>query len=431
MSLDPALVKIHEALEEYTKSGALDKVGNELPAATAGPSDQSGPIVMSRTDRLALRKEMMTKSNAELLAMFADQAMRQDVGVPVGTWLGAQNDAYFAALQNRPEGALVLKAADTGSASALIRQDLEPILYPLFVRNFPAWDRLMKVPANGLVHSWNKITSFGDATFMSELGTVTDDQNVYENATTNIGVLARRVGVSFKSQFAVQQGGAGYNLESEELTGGLRAMAHKLQKTIFQGNSSASGGTATSEDGLYDANAFTGLRSLLTAKDTDIDISDATFADKDSITMGVNDAVVSPINNGGSPSVVYIRADEHNVWNKQQLEIVRIMDKIEFIPGIRVNAVATSAGDLPLVPIPGDSIGHYTNSANSKDSADLYAVDEGSISLPYLGSDSIQVLDIPVGVGGQLVHYYILWIMVGLALKTDLWSAKVRMQLAA
>jgi hypothetical protein len=302
----------------------------------------------------------------------------------------------------------------------------------VFVRNFPMWDRINKKPANGLTHSWNQITDFGDATFMSELGTVTDDQNTYNRETTNVSVLARRVGVSFKSQFAVQQGGAGYNLEQEELTGGLRAMAHKLQKTIFQGNAAVSGHAATDEYGAYDANAFTGLRQLLIAKDVDIDISDATFADKDSITMGIDDAIVPIVNNGGMPSLVVGRADEHNVWSKQQLEIVRIQaPRVEFIPGVQVTGIMTSAGQLPFLMVPGDSIGHYTNAANSKDSADIYVLDENSLALPYLGSDSIQVLDIPVGVGGQLVHYYILWVMVGLELATTLWSEKVRAQIGA
>lgn len=433
MSLDPRLVKIHEALEEYTKSGVLDHVASATPA---DPNDNTGPEIgsgnrfMLRSELMDLRGRLMKKSTPELLAMFADQAMRKDLGVPIDQWVANSNNpqAYLDALQRKGgEGQLVLKAMDTAGAGALIRQDLEPLLYPLFVRNFPAWDRINKIPANGLLHSWNKITSFGDAQFMPELGTVTDDQNTYERAFTNVGVLARRVGVSFKAGFAVQQGGAGYSLETEELTGGLRAMAHKLQKTIFQGQSTDSGGTADSEAGAYDANAFTGLRSLLNTGSAVA--ANLTGATPDSITEKINDAVVPIVDNGGAPSVVFIRANEHNIWNKQQLEIVRIMDRIDFVPGIRVPAVATSAGDLPLVPVPGDSIGHYDRSA--KDTADIYTVDESSLSLPYLGSDSIQVLDIPVGVGGQLVHYYIIWIMVGLALKTDLWSNKVRAQLEA
>lgn len=434
MTLDPRLVKIHEALEEYTKSGLLDKAAAPT-LAPANLDDNTGPEVggnhfMSRSDLMDLRSRLMQKSAPQLMAMFADQAMRKDLGIPVDQWVAGQpnQQAYLDALQRKGgDGQIVLKAMDSAGAGPLIRQDLEPILYALFVKNFPAWDRINKVPANGLLHAWNKITSFGDAQFMPELGTVTDDQNTYERANTNVAVLARRVGVSFKAGFAVQQGGAGYNLESEELTGGLRAMAHKLQKTIFQGQSTDSGGDADNELGAYDANGFTGLRALLnTSAAVNANLTGAT---PDKITEKINDSVVPIVDNGGAPSVVFIRANEHNIWNKQQLEIVRIMDRIDFVPGIRVPAIATSAGDLPLVPVPGDSIGFYDRSA--KDTADIYVVDETSLSLPYLGSDSIQVLDIPVGVGGQLVHYYIVWIMVGLALKTNLWSNKVRAQIEA
>lgn len=436
--IDPQLQKIHEALEEYTRSGALDSL-NSAPPAAAAALEAGGPTVMSRSDMQELRSRLFRKSVPELMAIFADQAQRTDTGVPLAAWMAGSGNPYAineALNAKTADATMVRKAMDTGGAAALIRQDLEPVLLALFVKQFPAWERINKIPANGLLHSWNKITSFGDAQFMPELGTVTDDNNTYERASTNIGVLARRIGVSLKSGFAVTAGGAGYNLEQEELTGGLRAMAHKLQKTIFQGNSTASGGTASSEDGAYDANAFDGLRKLLALRDTDIDLSDATFSNRDDITSGIDDATVSITNNGGAASVIYIRADEHNQWNKQQLPIVRVMDKTEFVPGIRVPAVATSAGDLPLVPIPGDSIGSYDAAGSGhgvagKESADIYVVDESTLSLPYLGSDGIVTLDIPIGVGGQLVHYFIMFCMFGLQLKTDLFSAKVRAQIEA
>jgi hypothetical protein len=432
-NLDPNLVKVYEALEEFTKSGALDKL-NSAPPPTAGTNDNAGPRLMSKMDQIELRQRLVRKSVPELMAIFNDQAARSDQGVPFGSWLANSGNplAISQTMQRQtPDAQLLTKAVDSAGASALIRQDLEPVLYALFVKQFPEWDRIQKKPANGLLHAWNKITSYGDAQFMPELGTVTDDNNTYVRASTNVAVLARRVGVSLKSQFAVQQGGAGYDLEQQELTGGLRAIAHKLQKTIFQGNAAVSGGTASDENGAYDANGFTGLRQLLASRAYDIDISSTTITSQDGITEGIGDAVVSIVNNGGQPSVVLIRADEQNAWTKQQLPIVRIMDKVEFVPGLRVPAVATPAGDLPLVAIPGDSIGHYTNSANSKDSADIYVVDESTLALPYLGSDGIVTLDIPIGVGGQLVHYFILYCMFGLELATDLFSAKARAQLAA
>lgn len=432
MSIDPTLLKIQEALDEFTRSGELDKVAS--PAAPpAGPDVGSGGnYYMTRSDSFEMKQRLLTKSEPELLAIFNEQAQRTDVGVPLGTWLAnAGNPAAInrALSAGTPDANLLLKAMDSAGAGALIRQDLEPVLAALFVKQFPAWERIRKIPANGLVHAWNQITDFGDAQFMPELGTVTDDNNTYVRATTNIAILARRVGVSLKSQFAVTAGGAGYNLEQEELTGGLRAIAHRLQVTIFQGNATESGGTANDEDGAYDANAFTGLRQLLKNDANAIDLSDATFSDRDDITTGINAAVLPITNNGGRASVIYMRPDEYNQWNQQQLPIVRIMDRNEFVPGVRVSAVASSAGDLPLVVVPGDSIGTYDFAG--KESADIYVVDENDLAMPYLGSDSITVLDIPIGVGGQLVHYFVLFCMFGLQLKTTLWSHKVRAQLEA
>ena len=422
---DPTLTKVQEALEEFTRSGALDQVGETEVSESVGP--EIGNHYVTRSDMYELQRRLVTKSVPELHAIFADQANKPGMGIPLSQWVAqsANPSAFYQAIQGQGADAqMLLKAVDSAGAGPLIRQDLEPVLYALFVKMFPAWERITKKPANGLVHAWRKITAYGDAQFMPELGTVTDDNNTYEPATTNVAVLARRVGVGLKAQFAVQAGGMGWNLENEELTGGLRAMAHKLQKTIFQGNATVSGGTASDENGLYDANAFTGLRYLLRNRDTDIDLSDATFSDRDDITSGIDDATVAITDAGGRPSVIYIRANELNMWNKQQLPIVRILDRTEFTPGVRVPAVATSSGDLPLVPIPGDSIGSYD--VGGKESADIYLVDESTLSMPFLGSAGITTLDIPVGVGGQLVHYFILFSMHGLELATDLFSAKVR-----
>jgi hypothetical protein len=153
-------------------------------------------------------------------------------------------------------------ALDSTGAAALIRQDLEPLLYELYIREFPAWTRFSKEPANGLVHAWNRQTGFGDAKFMTELGTVTDDVSAYERKTAPISILATRRGVSIKGQWGTLAGGAGFNPEQLEMRAGLRAIAHRMQVTIFQGNSTVSSGTAADENGAYDANAFDGLRKI-------------------------------------------------------------------------------------------------------------------------------------------------------------------------
>jgi hypothetical protein len=426
MAIDPALQKVHEALEEFTKSGLLDKEAAKVADVTpASPDVQSGPPVMTRSDQYELRSRLMQKSWGELNAIFNDQVSRSDVGIPLGQFI-ANGGAPLAAAFNTP---IMQKALDSVGASALQRQDLDPVLYAMFVKIFPAWNRFRKIPANGLVHAWNQITDYGDAQFMAELGTVTDDQNTYVRQTTNIGVLARRVGVSLKSQFAVIQGGAGYDPAQLELEGGLRALAHKMQKTIFQGQASDSGGTASNELGLYDANAFTGLRSIL--NQSNAVNADPTSGTPDSITDKFGDAVTNIVNVGGSPSAVYLRSDEHNAFNQQQLEFVRYLPPtLEVAPGVVTNGVNTSAGTLPLISVPGDSIGSYTATSTFSGNtvSDMYVLDESNIALPYLGSDSFTTLEIPIGVGGQLTKLFIIYGMFGLMVGAPIFSAKIRVK---
>jgi hypothetical protein len=63
------------------------------------------------------------------------------------------------------------------------------------------------------------------------------------------------------------------------------------------------------------------------------------------------------------------------------------------------------------------------------DRADIYLIDERTISLPYLGSPGPTVLDIPIGISGQLTHLFIIFLMAGMALKVPIASNKVRVTL--
>src|SRR5687767_13357414 len=168
------------------------------------------------------------------------------------------------------------------------------------------------------------MTAFGDAQFMTELGTVTDDTSTYERATTPISVIATRRGVTLKSQFAALQGGAGFNPEQLELQGGLRAIAHKMQKTIFQGNATATGGLSTTEDGAYDANAFDGLRRILnTANAEDVDPTAGTPED---MRAAVNTAAITTMQAAGKVDIIYLAPEVKGVFDLQQDANVRYMN---------------------------------------------------------------------------------------------------------
>jgi hypothetical protein len=206
----------------------------------------------------------------------------------------------------------------------------------------------------------------------------------------------------------------GYNPEQLELQGGLRAIAHKMQKTIFQGNATVSGGAADNEYGAYDANSFDGLRGILNldkAKDVD-----PTAATPEDMREKIDRAAQEVMDLGGSVNLIYLRPNEKVTFDLQQDKNVRYMNTFtEVAPGVLTNAVNTVFGPLPLAVIPGDSIGHYTHSAT--DVADMYLLDESTISMPYLGTDGISVLEIPVGISGQLTKLYIMFGMWGLAVK--------------
>ena len=431
MAIDPTLKGVLESLEDIGKQlAALNDTPNVAPeepvkkAIGDDSTDFLSKRILSLSDQHEIRAKLKTKSTAELSAMFGIQARKHDAGIPFDQWANAGGGSVQAAISG---DSTLTKALDSSGATALIRQDLEPILYELYVREFPAWERFSKEPANGLVHAYNQITDFGDAQFMTELGTVTDDETTYVRKTTPVSVIATRRGTSLRSQYAVRAGGMSWSPEQLELQGGLRSIAHKMQKTIFQGKASNSGGSASTEDGAYDANSFDGLRSILNqsiAKDCD-----PTAGTPDDIREFIDRATEEIVNAGGTANAIYCRPTEKITFDLQQDKNVRYMNQFTNVtPGVLTNAVNTILGPLPLIVIPGDSIGHYTRS--SVDRADMYILDESTVSLPYLGSEGVTVLDIPIGISGQLTHLYIMFGMWGLVVKALPFSNKVRIKQA-
>ena len=448
--LPPELQEIYkksrEALEDLTKGlDRLAETPSAQPAVTQSVSDQRvnassgyGPISIS--DRIMVRnslREINQKANGEqmLWSMFNEQAARQDVGVPLHSWLNAggySTQKAFEGINSQVDPA-VAKALDSTGASALIRQDLEPFLYELYVRNFPAFDRIRKIPANGLVHAYNQITSYGDAEFMAELGTVSDDKSTYNRATTNIAIAATRRGVSLKSQFAVIQGGAGYNPEMLELRGGLRAVAHKVQKQMFSGTATDSGGLTTNEFGAYEVNGFDGLRYLLRSNPTTQNVDPATNpTTTGAIRNAVNFAATQSSQSGGNPGILWGHPEDKLLFDQQQDANVRYMAPENLMGvsvGVVTNAINTINGPIPFAIVPGDAIGTYNYTGSSYTTArDLYLLDENGISMPYLGSEGPTVLDIPIGIAGQLTHLFVIFGMWGLSVEAPSWQRKVRIK---
>ena len=445
MAMSPELEALLKGvLETQEQIGQTLLKMNEAPNVatpeTKGVEDQGTPAPTTRRyitpdERLAMSETLRTKSTSHITELITRQAAVRDSGIPLHVWLNtagfsAQNAFNQLGSQLDPD---IAKALDTGGATALIRQDLEPMLYEVFIRMFPAYDRFPKEPANGLLHAWNQITAYGDAKFMAELGTVSDDTSTYERKNTNVAILATRRGISLKSQFAVMAGGMNYNPEAIELQGGLRAMSHKMQKQIFGGNATVASGTADDEFGLYDANAFTGLRQLLTTNAHSFDPS--TFVSSTTATYAtgafrnqVDKALLHITQAGGMPSIIWGHPQEKITFDEQQDTNVRLVgpNYVNIGVGTTAQSVNTYAGQLPFAVVPGDSIASYH--IGPTEYRDLYILDESSITLPYLGSPGPTVLEIPIGISGQLTHLYIVFMMNGLAVKVLPWSNKIRVQ---
>lgn len=369
-----------------------------------------------------LRKRFKQMSTAEVTEMLDIQASREN-------GKQASTEVLNTLAVANPQ---IAKLLDASGGAALIRQDLEPLLYALFVKKFPLFERLRKEPANGLVHAYNQQTSFGDATFQTELGTVSDDVNVYARQTTNVAVLATRRGISLKSQFAIQQGGAAGNHGlATELSGGVTAIAKKLQKQILQGNASTSASAgASTELGAFDANGFDGLRKLLgTAAAAGNVISSKGTS---SYTAVINETVAGILNNGGNPSGIVLSPTDYAAYTNELLSLVRYPGGGNVDAGIGLGTVATPAGALPLLGIPGDGIGSYAITAGGTTTTfrDIYVIDEDVWSMPFLGNDAITTLEIPVGVAGALTRLYIQFCMYGLANKGAQFNGKIRVTVA-
>ena len=111
-------------------------------------------------------------------------------------------------------------------------------------------------------------------------------------------------------------------------------------------------------------------------------------------------------------------------WSNELLATIRQGAGSAGVQGLTPGSILTAAGELPIIVVPGGAIGTYTLVSAGRE--DIYILDEDTISVPYLGSDSITTLEIPVGVAGALTRLYIMFVMTGLAVKAPLFNAKVR-----
>jgi len=433
--MHPDLAQALELVDKYRNEiAALNETPHSAPVPAEGPGDGDLTRKLLTGDEVfEMQTELRKLATPHVYHAFSKQLRVRGTGVPIDVWLSAGGQQLIDAVSRDP---MARKALDSTSGVALVRQDLEPFMNELYVRVFPAWDRITKEPANGLVHAYNQQISAGGAEFISELGTVVDDRGEYTRKTTNIAIVGTRRGVTLKEQFAALQSGGGFNPEQLEMRSALIAIAAKMQKTIFQGNATdtESGGTANSEAGEFDPDGFTGLRQLLNTDDDGtrvVNMDPFASPDPDDFVDKLDEASVFIGDDGGMASAVYLSMTNKHLLDRQQDSNVRwTNDLVDIAVGVKTQAFNSPFGALPLISVPGPSIGTYegTGDVSGETVGDMYIIDESTLSLPYLGSAGPTVIELPTGVGGQLTRMFIVFGMWGLALKAPPWNNKVRVQ---
>lgn len=313
-----------------------------------------------------------------------------------------------------------------------IRQDLEVPAYVLFVKKFPWWDRIEKLPSNGLVHAATQITAPDPgalgSSIVTELGTVNYSASQTQRATFPIAVFAQGRGVGLKALAAIRQGGAPYDPSQIELSDGMIRLATDVQYTMLQGNATNSSGTATQEAGLYNANAFDGFRGMLGSVGT-FSGNNAIQQDISSlnITESIRTAATKAANNGGNPTAVVMSLnakealDIENSGNKRYES-----DVVEIIPGVKCSKITYSYGELLIVPIPGNTLGTYNRTSDNALVEDMYIVDESNVKARWLYAEGFTTLQIPTGADGVLSERWLVFGMYGMEQAAPLFNAKVR-----
>lgn len=383
---------------------------------------------MARRAQIDELLKMNTQQLDRQLRWMAQQKPPRDDNHLVGKIMGEMYNAPF--VPGAVKGILDSTGGTTGNV--LIRQDLEPTLYALFVRAFPAFDRIAKGPSNGLVHAATQMTAPDTnalgSSVITELGAVSFTNTSYNRATFPIAVLATGRGVSFKEIAAVNAGGAPYDPTKTEMANGMIRMATDTQYYIMQGNASNASGTSNNEGGNQNVNAFDGFRGVLGGFGT-FSGNNAIQADISSLNMleSLQFVAGKAGNNGGAPSLAFMTINAKEALDTEQQTNVRYQgDLTEIIPGVKVNKVNWANGQLDLIPCPGNTFGTYNRASDNALVEDIYIIDEATITLRWLYSENFTVLELPPGYDNTLSSKYIIFGMYGLEQAAPLYNGKVR-----
>jgi hypothetical protein len=145
------------------------------------------------------------------------------------------------------------------------------------------------------------------------------------------------------------------------------------------------------------------------------------------ITETLQSVAAKAANNGGMPSIAFLGMNSKQALDIEQQNNRRYNDnQSTIIPGVSANALNWANGDLTIVTVPGNTLGVYNRTSDNALVEDMYVIDERTVTLRWLYSDSFTVLQIPSGVDGQLSERYIVFAMFGMELAAPLFCGKAR-----
>lgn len=303
----------------------------------------------------------------------------------------------------------------------------------MFVRKFPAFQRIRKGQANGLVHAVTQMTSPDSTnalggTIITELGTVGYVATGMTRKTYPIAVFATGRGVGIKELAAVRAGGANYDPLALEMENGITKLSTDVQYVLLQGNASNAAGTATTEAGLYNANASDGFRGVIG--------SQTAFAGNGAVQVDIGGLNIFETiknvgtqcgNNGGNPTAVFLSYNAKEALDSELSGSKRYTDQtVDIIPGVRANQVPWVNGEMVVIPIPGNTLGTYNRTVDNAVVEDIYCIDESTVWLRWLYSETFTVLEIPAGGDGQLSDRWIVFYLAGVEQAAPLFCGKAR-----
>ncbi len=378
---------------------------------------------------LAINAEDPEAHGATKLVEWAEKS-----GNPAGTMQGAFEQAFSQKSfgDNTP---IVRKAVDSTVGAALIRTDIEPILREAFNRVFPAYEMFPKIPANGINHTWTQQTAYGSASLLDELGdySAAASNNTYSRvATTNIAVAASQREIGLKAMFASQQSGMSFNLGGNnnlEVMGALIAIANVIQGQIFQGNYSVAAKTLDDEDGLTNTKGFDGFRQQLKGSGYSINKGSDTYltvlrrAVGQLFDAGANMNEVAVFLSIGAQNA--LDAELETFYQYLKSESGNATPTNFSAAGLSMlNGILARLKAVPAQATQGNGIGYYTYSAAATE--DIYVLDPNGTALPYIGSPSPTILELPTGWGNHLSNTYVPFLMIGMAIYVKPFNRKIR-----